>query len=85
MKKFRMILLSTALLAGVGTAVASGTNIYCETFTQYRYFYGQYVPLFEDGHDYLCLESQPGICTYYRQNPWSPFIPCRFGLFIPLY
>jgi len=87
MKKFRIFLLGTAVLAGVGSAVASGlkAKASCIYFQQYRFVGGNYLPVSDEGDNYLCFVAAGGVCTYWKPDFWSPYTPCTQGEFIPLF
>lgn len=83
MKKFRVFLFSVAIVAGVGSALAAKTINPCEYYPQYRYLNGVYTQVGEFGSQYVCWQIG-GICTYYKTSYFSPYLPCRTGLFIPM-
>jgi|GEM_PF-1706972 hypothetical protein len=82
MRKFRIFLLSTAVLVGVGTAVASGMKArdICTFYTQYYYSYysGAYFPIFENS-SYICIYNPFSVCTYWKNYSWNTFEPCTMG------
>jgi hypothetical protein len=84
MKKFRVILFAVAITTAIGSAYAAKMGPYCESFQQYRYANGMYTPVGEFGVTYVCWQVG-GWCTYYKPNYSSPYIPCRTGMFIPIW
>lgn len=83
MRKLRVILLSVAVLAAVGSALANHKRLFCEDLPQYYLGAGGYQPAGEFGVDYVCL-TDVGICTYYKPNPYllpNTYLPCRFGFY----
>lgn len=89
MKNIRILLMSIALLAGVGGAYAvSNTYDPCEMEKQYYkvdyYFYeaGQL------GVNYYCIYSPASICTYYKEDPFlqpNTYTACKRGYFYTLF
>ena len=87
MKKIRLFLIATAITVAVGGALAHEANkkAYCDYFPQYvRQLDGTFAPAGQIGVNYLCLSSFT-TCTYYQPTPWSPFVPCRTGIYLRLY
>jgi hypothetical protein len=87
MKKIRIFLIAIAITIGVGGAVAHEVNkrAYCDYFPQYvPNGGGDFRYAGQIGVNYLCFTSV-GTCTYYQPNPVGPYLPCRSGLYIPLF
>jgi hypothetical protein len=84
MKKFRVILFAVAITTAIGSAYAAKVSAYCDYFQQYRYSNGVYTPVGEIGVTYVCWQVG-GWCTYYKPSQSSPYIPCRTGMFIPIF
>ena len=82
MKKFKIIFISIAIVAGVAGAFASNRQAMCESYPQYFKWGNSYFAAGNYGVDYTCL-SGPGNCTWYQPNPYDPnsYAPCRTGQF----
>ncbi len=82
MSRVKLFLIASAIVIGVGGAIASRPTAYCETQTQYFQWGTSYFPAGSYGTDYVCLSSA-GVCTFYRPNPLNPngYVPCRTGTF----
>jgi hypothetical protein len=80
MKKFRTIVLATAILAGIGSSMAFKSYCWdCRYATQYVQKGGSggyFVPAGEEGIQYICIQA-PQTCTYW--NPTSPGAPPMVG------
>lgn len=80
MKKFRVVLMTAAIVAAFGAAYAT-QQVTCIYFPQYHKVGNSYVFAGEFGYNYYCLGAA-GICTYYRPSPFSPdYYPCRVGVY----
>ena len=82
MKKFRIVLLSVAVVTAIGSAYAASRQVPCTSYPQYKkvgpssyLFAGEY------GYNYWCSMAA-GHCTYYKPNPLvEVYNPCRVGFF----
>jgi hypothetical protein len=80
MSRIKLFLIGSAIAIGVGGALASRPTDICESQTQYFQWGTSYFPAGQYGTDYVCLSSA-GVCTFYRPNPFSGYVPCRTGTF----
>ena len=78
MKKWKLFFVSIAIALGIGGAFATNKSRICEYYEQYVLVNGVYVSAGTYGIDYVCFNG-PGICTFYKPTPSSPYYPCRTG------
>lgn len=78
MKKLKFLILSAAIVMGIGGAWATKPCSICEYYDQYRLVNGAYVYAGTYGVTYICSGST-GICTYYRPTASSGYVPCQVG------
>lgn len=83
MKKLKLILVSSAIFIGVGSAWASRCAL-CEYYQQYYLLNGTYQQAGTLGVSYVCLDEF-GTCTYYKPLPTSNYTPCQSGRYYPIY
>jgi hypothetical protein len=84
MKKWKVIFISIAIVVGIGGAFASNSRSICSYYVQFRYTGGTWVQVDgEQGLDWDCVGGV-GICTYYKPNLSSPYLPCHFGIYTPI-
>ena len=77
MKKFRTILLATAILAGIGSSLAFKSYCFdCRTAIQYYYFGNGYRNAGTMGVQYICVDGSTA-CTYYLVG--LTYYPCQIG------
>jgi hypothetical protein len=79
--------MATAILAAIGSALATRPCQACTLSPQYVQSGPAYIPAGEFGYDYLCLQSPGTICTYYRPYPGSfpnYYVICRWGDYTPV-
>jgi hypothetical protein len=87
MKKIKIVMVSMAIVIGVGGAFANRINTDCTSHPQFYRDGMYYVEAGDYGVDYTCAGTI-GVCTYYRPNPVTNpnyYLPCRNGFFTPLY
>jgi hypothetical protein len=87
MKRIRILLLSTAIVAAVCSAFATKMDVVCEDCPQYYLSGSNYYPAGVFGVNYDCdYWTNAVTCTYYRPDPAQPnyYAPCRFGDYIYL-
>jgi hypothetical protein len=87
MKKIKFFLIATSITMAVGGALAHEENkkAYCDYFPQYiPQPDGSFAYAGQLGVNYFCLTSI-GTCTYYQPTPWSPYMPCRSGIYLRLF
>ncbi|OQP46243.1 hypothetical protein A4H97_31260 [Niastella yeongjuensis] len=86
MKKWKLLFISIAIVMGIGGAFASSlTNCRtCKSAVQFIPWNGTFVYAGEEGVDYACVGGA-GICTYYKPGLGSPYLPCQFGFYYPIY
>jgi len=83
MKKFRVIVMTAAILSSVGFAFAN-TQDPCIFYPQYYKQGDGYWPVpGYYGYHYLCVSMGSG-CTYWQPDIMKPdyFVPCRGGTFL---
>lgn len=83
MKKFRVIIMTCAILLAVGASWANKQFSPCTYSTQYIFKSGAYIEAGEYGYDYYCF-SGLGYCTYYKPSPIlfpNFYLPCRTGTY----
>ena len=79
MKKFKGILLSSAIILSVSAAFGTRPKLDCSNDTQYYLSGGTYLLAGTEGVDYTCA-SGTGTCTYYTSDGIT-YIPCQPGLY----
>ena len=88
MKKIRILLLGTAVVAAVCSAFATKSDVVCEDCPQYYKSGSNYYPVPGNfGEAYDCdYYNGATTCTYYKPDPFQPnyYAPCRFGDYIIL-
>jgi len=85
MKKIRILLLGTAVVAAVCSAFATKSDVVCEDCPQYYLSGNNYYPAGVFGETYDCDSWTTAVtCTYYKPDPGQPnyYAPCRFGTYI---
>jgi hypothetical protein len=85
MKKFRLILMSLVISAGVGGAFASADPP-CVYQPQYIRNLIGFQPAGVMGVNYACILC-PFSCTYYLPDPVlqpNNYVPCRQGVYLPI-
>lgn len=85
MTKIKWLLISTAILIGVGGSFATQPDVFCESLPQYFKFGNSYLPAGQYGVNYYCYGTI-STCTYYIPDPSNPsYVPCRTGSFTFIY
>ena len=87
MRKIKIVFMSIAVIAAVGSALAGKPDSSCEDFPQYYKTAFGYAPAGDFGVSYYCLNTA-GVCTYYRPNPVTQpntYVPCRLGIYQPVF
>jgi len=88
MKKIRILLLGTAVVAAVCSAFATKMDVVCEDCPQYYLSGSNYYPAGVFGVNYDCdYYNEAHTCTYYKPDPAGQpyyFAPCRFGNYVYL-
>ena len=77
MKKFKLSILSLAVIISVCGAFATRPHFDCSNLTQYMYTGGGYIPAGTEGVNYVCAAGS-GACTYYTTNGIN-FFECQVG------
>src|ERR1700761_2124332 len=78
-KKFKGILLSSAILVSISGAFATRPQHDCSNATQYHLVGGVYVPAGVEGVNYVCTAGS-GTCTYYTTDGVNYF-SCQQGTY----
>jgi hypothetical protein len=87
MKKWKLLFISIAIVMGIGGAFASNSSSKCAPCSyanQYILWNGTYVFAGEEGVDYGCVGGA-GVCTYYKPGLGSPYMPCQYGFYTPIW
>lgn len=79
MRKIRMIMLSLAVVAAAGAAMATASKNTGSRVTQYYKVGNNYYPAGIEGYDYECQWDHWGTCTYYRDERTGAYIPSKAG------
>ena len=83
MNKIKFILISLAVIGGVGAAFAKRSCVACESQPQYYKSGSSYLPAGIYGDNYAC-RNLPSVCSYYQPDPVNQptvFVPCRNGVY----
>jgi hypothetical protein len=79
MKKFKVSILSLAVILSVCGAFATRPHFDCSNMTQYYYAGGGYSQAGIEGVNYICT-SGSATCTYYTTDGVT-FFPCQAGIY----
>ena len=79
MKKFKLSILSLAVIISVCGAFATRPHFDCSNMTQYYYAGGGYSLAGTEGVNYVCSQGS-GVCTYYTTNGIN-FFECQPGAY----
>ncbi len=82
MRKFKPLLLSLAVVFVVGAALAANRVAACPQPEYYKVG-NNYFPAGIEGIDYSC-ETGTGICTYYYDQSFGQYRPCKPGKYVAL-
>ena len=76
MKKIKVLIMSVAILGGVGSAAIVRANTDCTLNTQYYLKGGAYLTAGTYGQDFYCTSSS-NICSYVLSS--GNYVACRQG------
>ena len=80
MKKIKWMIMTFAILLGVGGAMATRLHQDCKYDDQYMYNGFGYVYAGKPGIDYTCVDGGV-VCSYYFDVPSQTYIACLPGMF----
>jgi hypothetical protein len=86
MKKFRVVVMTIAIVVSVGAAFANTQNP-CIFYEQFYKQGDTYPPVPGNyGYHYICV-SMGSVCAYWQQDIMKPdyFVPCRTGTLLKPY
>jgi hypothetical protein len=87
MKKIRLFMLATAIVAGITSAFTITSDPPCASVQQYYKQNGYFFEAGSFGQEYECLDVAD-VCTFYKPNPAAypnSYLPCREGIYSPVW
>ncbi|WP_315823775.1 hypothetical protein [Paraflavitalea speifideaquila] len=79
MRKIKAIMLSIAVIATVGAALATNSKAPCSSLPQFYKSGNNFYPAGTENYDYVCEFNHFGTCTYYYDAATNTYKPCKSG------